>query len=126
MSVNRVVLTGRLVADPELRQTTTGKNVATFTLAVQKKIKPKEGEPSADFLRITTWGATAKYVHDYWTKGKLVACDGRLQMRRWQDQNGTNRETIEIVADNVYSLDRGKTGKAEAAADDIDPFAEEG
>ena len=56
MSVNRVVLTGRLTADPEMRQTTTGKNVATFTIAVQKRTKPKEGEPTADFLRITPVG----------------------------------------------------------------------
>lgn len=124
MSVNRVVLTGRLVADPELRQTTSGKDVAVFTIAVQKKVKPREGEPNADFLRVTAWGATAKYVHDYWEKGKMVACDGRIQTRRWQDQSGANREALEIVADSVYSLDRKRTSKPVPSADDLDPFAE--
>lgn len=125
MSVNRVVLTGRLTADPELRQTTTGKSVTSFTLAVQKKSKPREGEPDADFIRVTTWGQTAKYVHDYFLKGRLIACDGRIQTRRWQDQSGANREIMEIVAENVYSLERGRTTGKKAVDDDYDPFAEE-
>ncbi|MBI1334458.1 MAG: single-stranded DNA-binding protein [Armatimonadetes bacterium] len=125
MSVNRVVLSGRLTADPELRETSTGKSVATFTIAVQKKGKPREGEPTADFLRITTWGHSAKYVHDYLLKGRLVACDGRIQTRRWQDQTGQNRESMEIVADNVYALDRRRDVGPKKQDDDYDPFAEE-
>jgi len=126
MSVNRVVLTGRLTADPELRQTSTGKNVATFTIAVQKRSKPREGEPDADFLRITTWGASAKYAHDYLLKGRLIACDGRVQTRRWQDQSGANRESMEIVADNVYALERRKEIVKNVDNDNYDPFGEEG
>lgn len=125
MSVNRVVLTGRLTADPELRQTTTGKDVATFTIAVPKRSKPREGEPNADFLRITTWGHSAKYAHDYLLKGRMIACDGRLQVRRWQDQTGTNRETLEIVADNIFALDRKRENSKSAEPDDYDPFGEE-
>ena len=124
MSVNRVVLTGRLTADPEMRQTTTGKNVATFTIAVQKRTKPKEGEPTADFLRITTWGQSAKYVHDYLLKGRLVACDGRIQTRRWQDQSGANRESLEIVADNVQALEPRKQNFTKEVDDSYDPFAD--
>lgn len=106
MSVNRVVLIGRLTRDPELRTTNSGKNVVNFSIAVQKRIKPQDGSPDADFFNIQAWGQTADYVNNYIGKGRLVAVDGRLQVRKWQDQNGNNRETTEIVADNVNGLDR--------------------
>ena len=106
MSVNRVVLIGRLTRDPELRTTNSGKSVVSFSIAVQKRIKPQDGEPDADFFRVTAWNQTADYVSQYMTKGRLVAVDGRLECRKWQDQNGGNRETIEVVADNVNGLDR--------------------
>lgn len=123
MSVNRVVLTGRLTADPEVRTTNSGRNFVTFNLAVQKARKVQDGESAADFFKIMAWGASAKYVEDYLTKGRLIACDGKLQTRRWQDQNGVNRESVEIVVDNVNALDRGKR-KATSHDDDYDPFAE--
>jgi single-strand DNA-binding protein len=106
MSVNRVVLIGRLTRDPELRTTNTGRNVVEFSIAVQKRIKPQDGSPDADFFRVKAWGQTADYVNSYIHKGRLVAVDGRLETRKWTDQNGTNRETIEVVADNVNGLDR--------------------
>ena len=106
MSVNRVVLIGRLVRDPELRTTNSGKNVVDFSIAVQKRIKPQDGAPDADFFRIKAWGQTADYVNSYLQKGRLVAVDGRLETRKWTDQNGTNRESVEVVADNVNGLDR--------------------
>ena len=106
MSVNRVVLIGRLTRDPELRTTNSGKNVVDFSIAVTKRIKPSDGSPDADFFRIKAWGQTADYVNSYLTKGRLVAVDGRLETRKWTDQNGTNRESVEVVADNVNGLDR--------------------
>jgi single-strand DNA-binding protein len=106
MSVNRVVLIGRLTRDPELRTTNSGKNVVDFSIAVQKRIKPADGSPDADFFRIKAWGQTADYVNSYLQKGRLVAVDGRLETRKWTDQNGTNRESVEVVADNVNGLDR--------------------
>jgi single-strand DNA-binding protein len=116
MSMNRVVLTGRMTADPEVRQTNSGKSVVSFSIAVKKRMKPREGEPDSDFLRITAWGSSAQYVQNYLGKGRLIACDGRLETRKWQDQNGNNRETVEIVADNIHALERGDTrhsGKTE-------------
>jgi single-strand DNA-binding protein len=106
MSVNRVVLIGRLTRDPELRTTNSGKNVVDFSIAVQKRMKPADGSPDADFFRIKAWGQTADYVNSYLQKGRLVAVDGRLETRKWTDQNGTNRESVEVVADNVNGLDR--------------------
>jgi len=116
MSVNRVVLIGRLTRDPELRTTNSGKNVVEFSIAVQKRIKPQDGSPDADFFRVKAWGQTADYVNSYIHKGRLVAVDGRLETRKWTDQNGTNRESVEVVADNVNGLDRPRDDAAPASA----------
>ena len=125
MSMNRVVLTGRMTADPEMRQTNSGKDVVSFSIAVKKRTKPRDGEADSDFLRITAWGASAKFVNDYLGKGRLIACDGRLQTRKWQDQHGQSRESVEIVADNIHALDRAKGESGGKSANDVDPFADE-
>ncbi|MBS1709325.1 MAG: single-stranded DNA-binding protein [Armatimonadetes bacterium] len=139
MSINRVVLVGRLTRDPELRTTTSGKSVASFGIAVDKRIKPQDGSATADFFSVSAWGQTAEFVANYLAKGRLVAVDGRLQSRKYTAQDGSNREAIEIVADNVQGLDRPRdddggaprggaaaraTGAA-PAADEYDPFADE-
>ncbi len=138
--LNRVVLIGRLTRDPELRTTNTGKNVCDFSIAVQKRIKPTDGSPDADFFRVNAWGQTADFVANYLHKGRLVAVEGRLQSRKYTASDGTNREVVEIVADNVQGLDRprddaggggGEPVGARAAvaaapsADEYDPFADE-
>lgn len=139
--INRVVLVGRLTRDPELRTTTTGKSVCDFSIAVTKRIKPQDGSPDADFFRVNAWGQTAEYVSNYLHKGRLVAVDGRLQSRKYTANDGTNREVVEIVADNVQGLDRprddaaggeGGGGRPTAgatasvpSADEYDPFADE-
>ncbi|MDX2064483.1 MAG: single-stranded DNA-binding protein [Fimbriimonadaceae bacterium] len=104
--LNRIVLIGRLTRDPEVRTTTTGKNFATFSIAVNKKIKPAEGERDADFFNIKVWGQTATYVESYLTKGRLITVDGRMESRKYTDREGVNREIWEVVADNVSALDR--------------------
>ncbi len=138
--INRVVLIGRLTRDPEVRTTTTGAKVAEFSLAVDKRNK----DEGANFFRIKAWGNQAEYVSNYLTKGRLVAIDGRLDWRKWQDKEGNNRETIEVVAESVQGLDRVRddqggggggngmpsaaavnTGGAAPAADEYDPFADE-
>ena len=137
--VNRVVLIGRLVRDPELRTTQTGKNVVSFTIAVQKRIKPQDpNEPDACFFRVTAWNQTAEYVSNYLTKGRLVAEDGRLDSRKYTDSQGQQRETVEVIADNVNGLDRPKedggggqqtrqsAGRSRGPdPDEYDPFADE-
>jgi single-strand DNA-binding protein len=132
--INRVVLVGRLTRDPELRSTNTGKQVCDFSIAVQKKFKPQDGSPDADFFRVSAWEKTAEFVANYLTKGRLVAVDGRLQSRKFTAQDGSNREVVEIVAENVQGLDRPREdgeggGRATAAVaavpdeDEFDPFA---
>lgn len=135
--MNRVVLIGRLTRDPEIRTTTNGKDVAEFSIAVNKKIKPQDG-PDADFFRVKAWGHTAKFVGDYLTKGRLVAVDGRIETRKWTDNEGRNREIVEIVAENVEGLERPRDDAAptesrqeqrprtsSSSEGEYDPFAEE-
>lgn len=115
MSLNRVTLIGRMVRDPELRTTNTGKNVVEFSIAVQKRIKPQDpNQPDADFFRVSAWNQTADYVSNYGGKGRLCAVDGRLQSRKYVDKDGNNREIVEIVADNVNLLDRARDGEGGA------------
>lgn len=139
--INRVVLVGRLTRDPELRTTNTGKNVANFSIAVDKRFKGGEGEDTADFFRVSCWEKTAEFVANYLTKGRLVAVDGRLQSRKYQASDGTNREVVEVVAESVQGLDRPKDDAhagapaataavaagagAAPAEDEYDPFADE-
>ena len=137
--VNSVVLIGRLTRDPELRTTTTGKNVCSFSIAVQKRIKPQDGSPDADFFNIVAWNKDADYVVNYLTKGRLVAIEGRLQARKYTASDGSNREVVEVIANSVQGLDRpredhGDGGNRPAAAvstssapaaDEYDPFADE-
>ncbi|MBX3111319.1 MAG: single-stranded DNA-binding protein [Fimbriimonadaceae bacterium] len=138
MSLNRVVLIGRLTRDPELRSTTSGKSVANFAIAVDKRVKPTDGSPTADFFNISAWGQTAEFVANYLSKGRLVAVDGRLQSRKYTDKEGQNREAFEIVADSVQGLDRprdddgaprgGSSARATGTApaeNEYDPFADE-
>ena len=141
--LNRVILIGRLTRDPELRTTNTGKSVVSFSIAVQKRTKPQNpGDPDADFFRVTAWGQTAEFVSNYVTKGRLVAVDGRLETRKFVDNQGANREVVEVIADNVNALDRprddaGDSGSAAGSgggrasagvapsADEYDPFADQ-
>jgi single-strand DNA-binding protein len=104
--LNRITIIGRITKEPELRTTNTGKDVCEISIAVNKKIKPKDGSADADFFRVTAWEHSARYICDYLGKGRLVSIDGRLETRKYIDKEGNNREQVYIVADNVYSLDR--------------------
>ena len=95
--LNVVAIMGRLVRDPELRQTQSGKDVASFTVACDRNRK----DAPSDFIPVTAWDKTAQFVFRYFQKGSLIAIDGRLQSRSYQDKNGNNRTAIEIVAQNV-------------------------
>lgn len=104
--LNKVILQGRLVADPELRHTGGGVAWASFRLAVDRDFKNKEtGERSADFLSIVAWRQTAVFVEKYLSKGRMVIVEGKLQSRTYDDQEGNRRYITEVVADNVYFAD---------------------
>lgn len=107
MSLNCVCLTGRLTRDPELRTTATGKQVLSFTLAVQKRFKPQDdNQPDASFINCVAWGQQAEFLSNYGAKGRTVGVTGRLEQRKYQAQDGTMREVVEVVVDSVQLLDR--------------------
>lgn len=99
--LNVVALMGRLVADPQLRQTTTGKNVASFRIAVDRGRKDANGQNQADFFDIVAWDKSAEFVCRYFQKDSLIAVEGRLQSRNYQDKSGNNRNAVEVVVNNV-------------------------
>ena len=107
MSLNRVVLVGRLTRDPELKYTPAGVPVAQMGIAVNRFTKNEQGDYEVDFFNVTAWRRTAEFAQNYLTKGRLVSVDGRLQTRSWVDQtSGQKRTAFEIVADNLEGLDR--------------------
>ena len=108
--LNKVILIGRLVADPTLRYTASGVAVTSFTIAVDRPFKNEGGEKEADFIDIVTWRKQAETCANHLNKGRLVAVDGRLQIRSYDDQNGIRRKAAEIVADQVRFLDK-KSGE---------------
>ena len=99
--LNRVTLMGRLVADPELRSTASNLSVCSFRIAVDRDYK-KGDQKETDFIDIVAWRSTAEFVANYFKKGRVIAVDGRLQIRPWEDKDGNKRFATEVVADNVY------------------------
>jgi single-strand DNA-binding protein len=105
--LNRIIIVGRLTKDPESQYTSSGIALAKFRVAVDRPTKnPETGEKETDFIDVVAWRRTAEFVTQYITKGRLVAVEGRLQIRNWVDQSGQKRIWPEIVADNVQGLDR--------------------
>lgn len=108
--LNTVVLIGRLTKDPELRYTPGGKAVATIRLAVDRGTTNAQGEKETDFIDVVVWERQAETVANYLQKGRLVAVQGRLQIRQYETQEGQRREKAEVVANQVRFLDRGTEG----------------
>ncbi|MGE5590260.1 MAG: single-stranded DNA-binding protein [Bacillota bacterium] len=106
--LNRIILIGRLTRDPELRYTPSGKAVANFTLAVDRGRPNQQGQKEADFIDIVVWDKQAETVSQHLNKGRLVAVEGRLQIRSYEAQDGTKRKAAEVVASSVQFLDSKK------------------
>ena len=117
MSLNRVVIMGRLTRDPELRRTQTGTAVTSFSLAVDRDFKSREsGEKATDFIDVVAWRQTAEFVCQYFAKGRMAVVEGRLQIRDWKDKDGNNRRSAEVVADNIYFGDSKRDGQNASSA----------
>ena len=108
--LNVTAIMGRLSRDPELRQTTTGKNVASFTIACSRGRKDANGKDLVDWIPVVAWEHTAEFVCKYFEKGSLIAIDGRLQSRTYKDRDGNNHTAIEIVANNANFAGSKSTG----------------
>jgi single-strand DNA-binding protein len=100
LNLNKVILGGRLTADPEIKKTGSGVAVTSFTIAVDRKYS-KDSEKKADFITIVAWRQTAEFICKYFTKGSAIIICGELQTRSWKDADGKNRYATEVVASEV-------------------------
>lgn len=103
--MNRVILVGRLTADPELKQTPNGVSVCSFSIAVNRPFASKTGERVADFINIVAWRAQAEFVSKYFAKGNQIGIDGSIQTRQYTDKEGNKRTAFEVVADNISFIE---------------------
>ena len=101
---NLVVLTGRLTADPELKTTTNGIPVTTFSIAVNRNYRAGE-EQQTDFINIVAWRQRAEFITKYFKKGSMIGIEGSIQTRRYQDKNGNNRTAFEVVVNNAQFVE---------------------
>lgn len=105
--MNKAVLLGRVVKEPEVRNTQSNTMVCSFSLAVNRRFK-QEGQPDADFINIVAWGKTAEFVAKYFAKGQQVAVVGRIQTRNYDDKDGRKVYVTEVVAEEVHFADSKK------------------
>ena len=104
LNLNKVILAGRITADPELKQTPSGVSLVTFSLAVNRRFGSRDGQnqqPEADFFRITAWRNTAEFIAKYFRKGSAICICGSIQNRSWTDQNGQKRYVTDIIAEEA-------------------------
>ena len=106
--LNNVIMVGRTTKQLEPKRTNNGTAVTTFSLAVEHDFKNANGEKETDFFECCAWKGTAEYLCQYSKKGGMIAIDGRLQTRTWQDKDGNNRKSVEIVVDRAYTMPDGK------------------
>lgn len=133
--LNKVILMGRLTADIELKNTTSGVAVTTFSIAVERNYINKrtnsnntnnersENSPSvrlADFVNIVAWRQTAMFISKYFTKGQMIAVEGYIQTRKYEDKDGNKRTAFEVVAEHVYFADSKKTQSNEHTTSEND------
>jgi single-strand DNA-binding protein len=126
-NINRVVLVGRLTADPELRALPSGTTVCNLRLACNGVRKNSNGEytEKPNFFNVSVYGAQGESVHRYMSRGKRVAVDGRLEWREWETAEGLKRQTVEIVAESVQFLDGGRSSSSSGDSTGEDSPGEE-
>ena len=126
--LNSVIMTGRAVADPELKTTQSGVNVTSFRIAVTRNYKVNDEYPS-DFFTVVAWRNTAEFVAKHFKKGDSLTVQGRMEVRKYTDKNGNNREAVELVADSVYfgekKRDTDSTPDNAPSSDDFEPIEDE-
>lgn len=103
--LNIVILMGRLTADPELKKTPSGVSVTTFTVAVTRSYVKQGEERQSDFIECVAWRNTADFICKYFRKGQMIAVQGSIQTRSYQDKNGNKRKAVEVLADKVFFAD---------------------
>lgn len=109
--LNKIILMGRLARDPELKRTTSGTAVTSFSLAVDRDFKSQSGEKESDWIDCVAWRGTAETVCKYFTKGRMMIVVGRLQIRDWTDKDGNKRRSAEVQVETVYFGDSKHEGQ---------------
>ena len=128
LNLNKVILCGRLTADPELKQTSGGIAVVSFTLAVNRRYQTKAADGSAapqqqaDFISVVAWRQTAEFISRYFRKGSALCITGSIQTRTWQDQQGQKRYATEVVADEAMFVDSKNEGGAAGGQYNTDSY----
>ncbi|MCQ2354027.1 MAG: single-stranded DNA-binding protein [Clostridia bacterium] len=112
LNLNKVILCGRLTADPELKTTPSGISVVSFTLAVNRRFRSADNnnQPQADFINIVAWRQTAEFIARYFKKGSSLCVSGNIQTRKWTDQQGQNRYATEVVVEDAMFVDSRNEG----------------
>ena len=111
--MNHVSIMGRLCFDPELNYTQSVISVTTILIAVERDYLNQDGERETDFYDVTAWRGTAEIICEYFSKGRMIAIDGRLETRSWEDRDGNNRVSVGIVAESVYFADSKREEREE-------------
>lgn len=115
--LNQTIIVGRIVKDPELRQTDNGRNVANITLAVPRSFKNSNGEYETDFINCVLWKGIAESTVEYCKKGDLVGIKGRIQSREYEVDEETKKQVVEVVAEKVTFLSSNRSKDAEKEAE---------
>lgn len=113
---NRVILMGNLTRDPELRYTPSGQAVADFRMAINRRVKTPDGEnrDSVTFVDVTAWGRQAETINEYFTKGRTIFVEGRLQLDEWTSQDGQRRSKLRVVLENFQFIGPRAAGRGPA------------
>ncbi len=121
--INNVVLMGRICTDVDLRTTPNGKSVATFRLAVERSFAKQGEERKSDFITIVVWGSTADFVSKYFSKGSMIAIQGKIQTRSFEDKEGNKRTAFEVVAREVSFCGGKNEGGSSGQSDSTPAYA---
>ena len=121
MTLNLVVLTGRLTADAELKTTPNGVSVCSFDIAVNSGYGDNK---QTNFIKIVAWRGTAEFISKYFSKGSMIAIEGSIQTRKYQDKDGNNRTAFEVVANKAHFVEGKKNDAEQAQVDPLIEFAQ--
>ena len=110
MSINTAVIMGRLTADPELKTTASGLSVLSFSVAVERNYQKEGEEKAVDFINVVAWRKTAEFVSKYFHKGSMIAVEGSIQTRKYEDKDGNKRTAVEILANTVSFCGKEASG----------------
>lgn len=117
--LNRVIIMGRFVKDPQLRYTRNNTPVASFSLAVERDYKSSDGQKITDFFDCIAWRGSAEFISRNFAKGRMAVVEGKMQPRAWEDEVGNRHRAIDIVVENIYFAD---SKRAEQAGEHPEPY----